>query len=199
MVAWPILAAREAGADRVVVIVSPDRDLTPGLPDATETLVQPEVDGTGGAMRAAIGVVRESDTVIVLSGDHPLISASTIAGLLAAHEQAGAAATVMTTEMEDPGTYGRIVRSADGALEAIVEAKEPGDATPEQLRIKEVNAGTYAFSGEALAEAVMRIGNDNAQGEYYLGDVLPLMREAGHTLAAHLVDDEGVTLGVNDR
>jgi len=199
MVAWPILAAREAGADRVAVIVSPDRDLSGGLPEGTETVVQPEANGTGGAMRAAIDLIRGSDTVVVLSGDHPLISAELIAGLLSAHAEAGAAATVMTTVMDDPGSYGRIVRDAAGRLEAIVEAKEPGDATPEQLEIREVNTGTYAFSGPALAEAVEGIGNDNAQGEYYLGDVLPLMREAGQALAAHLVADAGVNLGVNDR
>lgn len=199
MVAWPILAAREAGAERVAVIVSPDRDITPGLPEGAETVVQEEADGTGGAVRAAVDVLRASGTVVILSGDHPLISADVIAGLLAAHEEAGAAGTVMTTEMDEPGSYGRIVRAGDGTLEGIVEAKEPGDATPEQLLIKEVNTGTYAFDGPALADAVMEIGNDNAQGEYYLGDVLPVLRAAGHTLAAHLVPDEGVTLGVNDK
>ena len=85
----------------------------------------------------------------------------------------------MTTEMEDPGSYGRIVRSADGDIERIVEAKSPGDATPEELAIKEVNAGTYAFAGPTLADALDRLTNDNAQGEYYLGDVLPLLRESG--------------------
>ncbi len=199
MVAWPILAARAAGAERVAVIVSPDRDLTPGLPEGTEIVVQQESDGTGGAVRSAVDILRTSETVLVLSGDTPLVSADVVARLLAAHTDAGAGATVMTTEMDDPGSYGRIVRSSDGSLEAIVEAKEPGDATPEQLRIKEINSGTYAFDGPALADAVMRIGNDNAQGEYYLGDVLPLMREAGLTLAAHLEPDDTVTLGVNDR
>ena len=91
MVAWPVLAAREAGADRVAVIVSPDRDLTPGLPDGTETVVQPEADGTGGAIRAAHDLVRASDTVVVLSGDHPLITAEIVAALLETHRAAGAA------------------------------------------------------------------------------------------------------------
>ena len=81
MVAWPVLAARDAGAGRVAVIVSPDRDLTPGLPDGTETVVQPEPDGTGGAVRAAHDIVRDSDTVVVLSGDHPLINAEIISAL----------------------------------------------------------------------------------------------------------------------
>jgi bifunctional UDP-N-acetylglucosamine pyrophosphorylase/glucosamine-1-phosphate N-acetyltransferase len=199
MVAWPILAAQEAGAGRICVIVSPDRDISEALPDGTETIVQPQADGTGGALRAAADVVRASDTVLILSGDHPLVSAEIIDELIATHRDADAAATVMTTEMEDPGSYGRIVRSADGDIERIVEAKSPGDATPEELAIKEVNAGTYAFAGPTLANALDRLTNDNAQGEYYLGDTLPLLRESGLRIAAYSAPDPGVNLGINDR
>ncbi len=199
MVAWPVLAARQAGAGRICVIVSPDRDISSALPNGTETIVQPKADGTGGALRAASEVVRDSDTVLILSGDHPLVSAEIIDGLVTAHREADAAATVMTTEMKDPGTYGRIVRGPDGDIERIVEAKTEGDATPEELQIKEVNAGTYAFAGPALAEALERLDNDNAQGEYYLGDVLPLLRESGLRVVAHRAPDPGVNLGINDR
>jgi bifunctional UDP-N-acetylglucosamine pyrophosphorylase/glucosamine-1-phosphate N-acetyltransferase len=199
MVAWPILAAQEAGAGRICVIVSPDRDLSPALPNGAETIVQPEANGTGGALRAAMDVVRASDSVLILSGDHPLVSAEIIDELIATHRDADAAATVMTTEMEDPGSYGRIVRSPDGDIERIVEAKSPGDATPEELGIKEVNAGTYAFAGPALADALERLDSDNAQGEYYLGDVLPLLRESGLRVAAYRSPDPGVNLGINDR
>ena len=124
-------------------------------------------------------MVRESATVAVLSGDHPVVSAESIRELLEAHVADGAAATVLTAELADPGSYGRIVRDSDGGLERIVEAKAPGDATEEELAIREVNTGTYAFDGAALAEALEGISNDNAQGEYYLGDVLPLIRSAG--------------------
>jgi bifunctional UDP-N-acetylglucosamine pyrophosphorylase/glucosamine-1-phosphate N-acetyltransferase len=199
MVAWPILAAREAGAGRIAVIVSPDRDLSPGLPEGTETVVQPEADGTGGAIRAALPLVEASETVVVLSGDHPLVSAEVISALLDTHAESGAAATVMTTVLEEPGSYGRIVRDPGGDLERIVEAKAPGDATPEQLEIREVNTGTYVFAAGPLAEALNRIGNENAQGEYYLGDTLPLVREGGHRIAAHLAADEAVNLGINNR
>jgi bifunctional UDP-N-acetylglucosamine pyrophosphorylase/glucosamine-1-phosphate N-acetyltransferase len=107
---------------------------------------------------------------------------------------------VMTAEMDDPGSYGRIVRDGAGDIEQIVEAKESaGDATAEQLAIKEVNTGTYVFDAAPLAENLDRITNDNAQGEYYLGDVLPLLREAGLRVAAHLERDPGVNLGVNNR
>jgi bifunctional UDP-N-acetylglucosamine pyrophosphorylase/glucosamine-1-phosphate N-acetyltransferase len=199
MVAWPILAAKAAGAGRVAVIVSPDRDLSPALPNGTETVVQPQADGTGGALRAAIEIIRQGETVLVLSADHPLISSEAIAGLIDEHRGAGAAATVMTIELEEPGSYGRIVRNGSGQVERIVEAKEPGDATPDELAIREVNAGTYAFESGPLATALERLGNDNAQGEYYLGDVLPLMREDGGTVAGFLSPDAAVTMGVNDR
>jgi bifunctional UDP-N-acetylglucosamine pyrophosphorylase / glucosamine-1-phosphate N-acetyltransferase len=199
MIAWPILAAREAGADRVCVIVSPDRDLSSVLPNGTETIVQPQADGTGGALRAAVDAIRDSDTVLVLSGDTPLLSAEEIEGLLAAHTEAGAAATMMTTELEDPGTFGRVIRTVDGEVQKIVEAKEPGDASLEELQVKEVNAGTYAFAGQPLADALHGLTNANAQGEYYLPDVLPLIRDAGGKVIAHLVGDPAVNLGVNDR
>jgi bifunctional UDP-N-acetylglucosamine pyrophosphorylase / glucosamine-1-phosphate N-acetyltransferase len=199
MVAWPVLAAREAGAERIAVISSPGHDLSPGLPPGTETVLQPKPDGTGGAIRAALDLITDAETVVVLSGDHPLISAETIAGLLETHRQADAAATVMTTLLEEPGTYGRIIRGENGAIERIVEAKAPGDATAEELEIREVNTGTYVFAAERLAAAVGQISNDNAQGEYYLGDVIPAMRSAGLRIAAHVVEDEAVNLGVNTR
>jgi bifunctional UDP-N-acetylglucosamine pyrophosphorylase / glucosamine-1-phosphate N-acetyltransferase len=200
MVAWPIHAAREAGAGRVAVIVSPQRDLSAGLPQGVETVVQPEPDGTGGALRAAIELVRESETVVVLSGDHPVVSSEAISGLLEVHRESGAGATVMTAVLEDPGSYGRIVRDPDsGDLTEIVEAKAAGDATPAQLEIREVNTGFYAFAAAPLADALGRIGNDNSQGEYYIGDVLPLIREAGLRVLANITEDEGVMLGVNTR
>jgi bifunctional UDP-N-acetylglucosamine pyrophosphorylase/glucosamine-1-phosphate N-acetyltransferase len=200
MVAWPILAAREAGAGRVAVIVSPKRDLSPGLPEGTETVVQPDADGTGGALRAAAGLIGEADTVIVLSGDHPVVSSSAIAQLLEAHREADAGATVMTAVLEEPGSYGRIVRDPDsGDLAQIVEAKGEGDATPEQLEIREVNTGAYAFAAAPLAEALGRIDNHNSQGEYYIGDALPLIRESGRRVLAAVTEDEGVMMGVNTR
>ena len=138
--------------------------------------------------------------MLVLSGDHPLISAETITGLLEAHAAAGAAATVMTIELDDPGSYGRIVRDSSGEVERIVEAKAAGDADPEELEIREVNAGTYVFDAGPLAEALDRLANDNAQGEYYLGDVLPrCCARPGHRVAAHLAADHAVNLGVNNR
>jgi bifunctional UDP-N-acetylglucosamine pyrophosphorylase/glucosamine-1-phosphate N-acetyltransferase len=199
MVAWPILAAREAGAGRVAAIVSPGRDLSAGLPEGVETVVQPESDGTGGAIRAALPLIEESETVLVLSGDHPLLSAATVRGLLEAHAASAAAATMLTIELDDPGSYGRVVRTSSGEVERVVEAKSAGDAGPEELAIREVNAGTYVFDAAPLAAALRGLSNDNAQGEYYLTEVFKLLREAGEAVAAHAADDFGATMGVNTR
>jgi bifunctional UDP-N-acetylglucosamine pyrophosphorylase/glucosamine-1-phosphate N-acetyltransferase len=199
MVAWPILAAREAGVGRVAAIVSPGRDLSAGLPDDVETVEQPESDGTGGAIRAALPLIEAAETVLVLSGDVPLISTETISALLDAHAATDAAATMLTIELDEPGSYGRVVRGTGGAVERVVEAKAAGDADPEQLAIREINAGTYAFDAAPLAAALAGLSNDNAQGEYYLPDVFPALREAGHSVAAHIADDFAVTMGVNNR
>ncbi len=199
MVAWPILAAREAGAGQVAAIVSPGRDISAGFPGEVETVVQPQPDGTGGAVRAALPLIEKAETVLVLSGDHPLLSAETISDLLDAHASSGAAATMLTIELDDPGSYGRVVRGAGGEVERVVEAKAAGDADPEQLAIREINAGTYAFDAGPLATALTGLSNDNAQGEYYLTDVFAALREAGHSVAGHRADDFAVTMGVNNR
>jgi bifunctional UDP-N-acetylglucosamine pyrophosphorylase/glucosamine-1-phosphate N-acetyltransferase len=199
MVAWPIFAAREAGAGRVAAIVSPGHDISAGLPEGVETVEQPVSDGTGGAIRAALPLIEEAETVLVLSGDVPLISTATIAALLEAHEGSPAAATMLTIELDDPGAYGRVVRAADGGVEKVVEAKAAGDADASQLAIREINAGTYAFDAAPLAAALAGLSNDNAQGEYYLPDVFPAMREAGLAVAAHLTEDLAVTMGINNR
>src|SRR4030095_11146327 len=119
MVAWPVLAAREAGAGRVAVIVSPGPELVARVPRGVETVVQPQPDGTGGAVRAALDLIRGSEHVIVLNADHPLISAAMLKELLAAHRDAGAVATVLSVEVDDPGSYGRLVRDESGAFDQI--------------------------------------------------------------------------------
>ncbi|MGI8727199.1 MAG: bifunctional UDP-N-acetylglucosamine diphosphorylase/glucosamine-1-phosphate N-acetyltransferase GlmU, partial [Solirubrobacterales bacterium] len=154
---------------------------------------------TGGALRAASEVIADSGAVLVLSGDVPLISATMIEELLAIHSRNYAQATVLTTILPDPTGYGRVVRDRDGHVIKVVETKEAGDATDEQLSINEINAGIYVFDSAALNEALERIDNDNAQGEYYAPDVLPRIREAGGRVVAHIADDPNVILGVNDR
>jgi len=199
LVAWPILAAREAGAGRVATIISPGIDISAGLPEGVETVVQPQPDGTGGAVRAAAPLIEQAETVLVLSGDHPLISAGIISSFLDAHASSGAAATMMTIELDDPGSYGRVVRDAGGEIERVVEAKADGDASAEELAVREINAGTYAFDAGPLATALTGLSNDNAQAEYYLTDIFKALRDAGHSVGGHLADDFAVTMGVNNR
>jgi bifunctional UDP-N-acetylglucosamine pyrophosphorylase / glucosamine-1-phosphate N-acetyltransferase len=199
MVAWPVLAAREAGAGRVAVIVSPGQDLSAALPPGVETVVQPQPDGTGGAVRAALDLIRDSEHVIVLNADHPLISAAMLTELLAAHRDAGAVATVLSVEVDDPGSYGRLVRDESGAFDQIVETKHREGVSPEVLAIHEINTNTFVFDAPALADALGQITNDNTAGEYYIGDVLPLLREDGRAVVVHRTDDATVNLGVNTR
>ncbi len=199
MVEWPVRAAREAGAGRIVLIDSPGERLAPYDFEGTEIVVQPEANGTGGAMLAAIDAIRDSNEVVVLSGDHPLLGADTIEALLATHRDESAAATVMTVELAEPGQYGRIVRDSEGNVERIVETKHPENVPQEILDTREINTGTYCFNGPIFAGALERITNDNEAGEYYLGDVLPLLRDAGEKIAAYVATDPNVNLGVNTK
>jgi bifunctional UDP-N-acetylglucosamine pyrophosphorylase / glucosamine-1-phosphate N-acetyltransferase len=204
MVLWPVRAALAAGAGRVVVVDSPERALEGVLPEGVRLAVQPQSNGTGGAVVAGVAELDSLDTaadapVVVLSGDVPLVSAAAIAELVRAHEASGAGATMASTVLDDPTGYGRVVRDERGAVESVVETKTDGDATPEQLQIREVNTGVYVFSAHALGEALPRLTADNAQGELYLPQALDLIRADGATVAAHAVTDQRLVLGVNDR
>jgi bifunctional UDP-N-acetylglucosamine pyrophosphorylase/glucosamine-1-phosphate N-acetyltransferase len=196
---WPVRAALAAGASRVVVVDSPARPLAEVLPEGVELVVQAQPNGTGGAVVAAAGALQGAATVVVLSGDVPLVSAEAIAELVVAHEAGGTAATMATTVLADPSGYGRVVRDERGAVARVVETKAAGDATAQELEIREVNTGIYAFAGAALLAALPRLSADNAQGELYLPQVLDLLRAGGATVAGHAVHDAGLVLGVNDR
>jgi len=200
MIAWPVAAAREAGAARIVVVDSPDQPLRDALANEEVGIaVQEQPRGTADAVRAAAPFIDAASPVIVLNGDGPLIRGETLRALAEAHSQQGAAATVATAVLDDPSGYGRVVRAPDETIERIVETKRPGDASPLELEICEVNGGIYAFDGGPLLEALERVRSDNAQGELYLPDVLPLLREHERTVLAFDVEDPHETLGVNDR
>jgi bifunctional UDP-N-acetylglucosamine pyrophosphorylase / glucosamine-1-phosphate N-acetyltransferase len=205
MVLWPVRAALAAGAGRVVVVDSPARALQPILPEGVELAVQPLADGTGGAVAAAIAQLGagspsgDEGPLLVISGDVPLIGAEAIAELAEAHERGGAAATMVTSMLEDPSGYGRVVRDEAGAVVRVVETKTSGDAADEDLQIREVNAGIYAFEAAALRAALPHLSADNAQGELYLPQVLDVLRGDGRTIIAHVLEDQALMLGVNDR
>jgi len=189
---WPVHAALAAGAQKVVVVNSPDKPLEAILPEGAVAVVQPQANGTGGAVQAAAEHIDAGGPVVVLSGDVPLVSAQAIAALVDAHH---GQATMATTRLDDPSGYGRVVRRRDGTVEKVVETKKEGDATPDELAIDEVNTGIYAFDGAFLLDALPQLHADNAQGELYLPKVL----DHATSVNAHEVDDPNLVLGVNDR
>ena len=190
LIAWPVAAARDAGAGRVIVVDNPKRRLEEHLPDGVEIAIQEEPKGTGDAVAAAAAQIDATATVVVINGDVALLTAEAIKKLVEAHEAAGAAGTMATMELDEPGAYGRVIRDSDGSVLRVAEAKAgSGDATPEELEIREVNTGVYAFDGGALIAALTTLDSDNAQGELYLPDVLPAMRKAGRTVTAHPIGD----------
>lgn len=202
LVGWPIAAALDAGAEQVVVVGSPGGDLDALIGQAGSAVigaVQEEADGTAGAVLAGLPAITEVQTVVVVPGDAPLVDALTIRELVERHEARGAAATVLGAELPDPSGYGRLVRDEQGDLLKIVETKAPGDATDEELTIREVNAGVYAFAAALLGPALEQIGTENAQGERYLPDVLAVLRDGGGQIGAVTAADWQVVLGVNDR
>lgn len=152
--------------------------------------------GTGHALLQADAALRgRQGTVVLLSGDVPLLRPETLQQLVDTHDGTGAAATVLTATVPEPRGYGRIVR-ADGVLVRIVEDR---DASPEQRQIREINSGIYAFALEPLFPALRQIGSANAQGEYYLPDLITIYREAGRKLSSVRVDDGREIRGVNSR
>ena len=198
LVRWVVDAAREAGLARVVSVVGHEREQVIPLVEAdTDVVVQEERNGTAGAVAVCADALADFDgSLVVLSGDCPLITAGTIAELVRVREEAGAAVVVLTMEPDDPFGYGRIVRDPQGGVARIVEQK---DAAPEEAAIRECNSGFYCFDARALFEALQQVGNDNAQGEFYLTDVLEICRRAGRTVLALPCEDAAECLGVNSR
>ncbi|WP_029144606.1 bifunctional UDP-N-acetylglucosamine diphosphorylase/glucosamine-1-phosphate N-acetyltransferase GlmU [Microbacterium luticocti] len=193
-------AARLHPADTVVV-VRHERDLVVAeVTDASPTariVDQDETPGTGRAVQQALEALAGfGGDVLVLSGDVPLLEASTLAELLNAHRGSGAAATVLSATVDDPHGYGRVVRGADGGVQRIVEQK---DAAAHEAAICEINAGVYVFRIDALRAELPAVGTDNAQGEMYLTDVVALLCARHEPVQALPAPDAAAALGVNDR
>jgi bifunctional UDP-N-acetylglucosamine pyrophosphorylase / glucosamine-1-phosphate N-acetyltransferase len=196
MVDWVVDAAREAGAARVVCVVRPGDGVAQGLPDSVDVAEQREGEGTGAAVLAARDAVGEG-LVVVLSGDHPLVTAAQIGGLVDEHRRAGAAATLLTTDQIDPGGYGRIVRTDGGEVDRIVETKYTDGVPPDELAIREINLGTYVFEAPHVFDALDEVRLDS--GERFLTGVLPVLKGDGAKVIAHTTDDAAIAIGVNDR
>jgi bifunctional UDP-N-acetylglucosamine pyrophosphorylase / glucosamine-1-phosphate N-acetyltransferase len=199
MIGWAVAAAGDAGAAKVVVVESPRRELEPVLNGRVEFAIQEQPRGTADAVRAAAPQLAGAATVLVINGDTPLVSASLLRQLAAAHARSGSAATIATAVLDDPSGYGRVVRGPDGTVERVVETKAAGDATELELHIREVNTGMFAFDGPELLSALEQVSSDNAQGELYLPDVLPILRSHERTVDAFEIGDPDAMIGINDR
>ena len=156
--------------------------------------------GTGDAVSVALTAFPDDDVedgeIVVLPGDTPLLRPSTLAGLVRLHRNSGAAASLLTTRLPDPTGYGRVVRGKNDRVARIVEE---ADATPEERAIDEVNTSIYCFRRSVLAPALRRLSPENAQGEYYLTDVIEVLHDAGYSVVSSVVEDTMEAAGVNDR
>jgi bifunctional UDP-N-acetylglucosamine pyrophosphorylase/glucosamine-1-phosphate N-acetyltransferase len=206
MLAHVLHSITKVAPQHLVVVLGHDRDrITPAVAELAESLgrqidiaVQDEQHGTGHAVGCGLTALPAdfAGTVVVTSGDVPLMDADTLAELIAAHSAATAAATVLTTTLPDPTGYGRVLRTQDGEVIGIVEEV---DATRSQQAISEVNAGVYAFDIEVLRSALNRLRPHNAQQELYLTDVISIVRQDGLIVRAQHVDDAALVAGINDR
>src|SRR5699024_9474056 len=175
------------GAEKVVKLIE----------DRSEFVLQEEQLGTGHAVLQAEGLLKDEEgTTIVVCGDTPLITEHTYRQLFEQHEKTGAAATVLTANAPDPTGYGRVIRNGNNDVERIVEHK---DTSGEEQSVKEINTGTYCFDNKTLFNALKEVSNENAQGEYYLPDVIGILRHKGAIVSAYVTPDFSETLGVNDR
>lgn len=206
MIRWVADAAIAGGCDRVVIVVGSHADEVRAIAEAAyagsdarvECVEQTERLGTGHAVKVALEATGiDAGPVVVLNGDLPLVTAETIRAFAESVSDGKAAATAFTITPPDPFGYGRIVLTADGTIERNIEQK---DCTPEQAAsLTECNAGCYAFDGALLAAHIGEVGCDNAQGEYYLPDMLEILKACGQAVRAFHCDDYREGLGVNSR
>lgn len=197
MVQYVIDAAKEAGASQTCVVVGHEKEqVMADLGEAYTYVEQKEQLGTGHAVRMAKDFICDDSQVYVLFGDTPLITGKTLKALSDFHNQAGHGVSVLSTKLEDPTGYGRIIRDQEGAFIKSVEDK---DANPEERLCQEINSGMYLFNGKELKEALASLTKDNAQGEYYLPDTLTYILEQGLSVDAMETQDTQEILGVNNR
>lgn len=198
MVSHVIFQVRRAGADRITVVIGHGADQVREALSGENVLlaVQEEQLGTGHAVMQALNHIPETGDVFILCGDTPLITGETLSAFSEYHTSQGAVLTVLTAEFDDPAGYGRIIRDENGDVSCIVEQK---DASEEQKKVKEVNAGMYCVDAGFLREALPEIKNDNAQNEYYITDLVGLAVAAGKKAAAFCIEDPDEIMGVNNR
>ncbi len=197
MIQHVIDAARGAGSSREVVVIGSGAELVKKIIQNVEFVLQEEQLGTGHAVLSAKEKFTDSEgTILILCGDTPLLTSNLLKKFTVAHDASNCAATVLTAKMPDATGYGRIIRDTDGTFKKIVEEK---DANEFEKKIQEVNAGCYCFDAKKLFGALEKVKNDNAQGEYYLPDVLTILLDAGEKIGAFRADYADETLGINSR
>jgi len=198
MVGHIVNAALGAKADQVITITGFGSEAVKDyLGDKSKYVYQEEQLGTAHAVEQAKDLLEGKEgTTLVLSGDTPLLQADTLEKLMDYHEKEGAKATILTALADDPFGYGRVIREEDGSVEKVVEEK---DASAEEKAVNEINTGTYCFDNKELFEAIEKVDNDNAQGEYYLPDVLGILKSNNEKVGAYALDNMDESLGVNNR
>lgn len=198
MVDHVITQAEALNPEEIVTVVGCGAEKVQSLlGDRSQYALQEEQLGTGHAVLQTAPLLADKEgTTLVLCGDTPLLTAETLAALFKEHEEKKAAATILSAHMENPFGYGRVIRDAKGEVQKIVEQK---DATPEEQSVTEINTGTYCFDNQKLFSALEKVGNDNAQGEYYLPDVISILKAEGDIVAAYQMENAADSLGVNDR
>jgi UDP-N-acetylglucosamine diphosphorylase/glucosamine-1-phosphate N-acetyltransferase len=200
MVAYVVELAAKIGAGRILLVVGWRKETVTeyfaGGPASITFVAQDDQLGTGHAVQQTESALAEfSGDVLVLSGDVPLLTEKTLRALLGYHRTTGAAATILTAEVEDASGYGRVVRNKDESVRRIVEDK---DATSLEKKITEINSGIYVFEKEKLFEAISAVTPDNAQGEYYLTDVFEILSKKGWRISAVKCLDPAEVAGIND-
>lgn len=195
-----VLASLQPLGPRTIVAIvgHQHQQVADSLPEGVDWVLQEPQLGTGHAVMQVLPKLPAASggTLLLLSGDVPLIRTETLQRLVAHHHQHGSAATILTARMPDPGNLGRILRGAGDQVEAIVEAK---DAKPEQLAVNEINSGIYCFDWAKVAPLLQRLQPNNAQGEYYLTDVIAMLVSAGEPVHAVVTTDWSEVMGINDR
>ncbi len=198
MVAHVIDNIEMLGAKRIVSIVGHGAEkVGETLGEKSEYALQKEQLGTAHAVQQAGSLLESLEgTTIVVCGDTPLIRSETMAALIAHHNESGAKATILTAIADNPTGYGRVIRGEDGQVLRNVEQK---DASKEEQQVLEINTGTYCFDNKVLFETLKKVTNNNAQGEYYLPDVIGILQAEGERVSAYVAEDFSETLGINDR
>ena len=197
MVNHVIDVSKKSGVQDVVVILGHGSEtVKESIPSDSQIAMQTEQLGTGHAVKMAKEYINDDDTIVVLCGDTPLVKEDTLRRLFAYHVEKGYVATVLTTKVDNPTGYGRIIRDNHEDLLKIVEQK---DASEEEKLVNEINSGIYCFDGKSLREAIDLIDNNNAQGEYYLTDTIKIMRDRGQKVGAYNGSTIEELMGVNSR